>query len=63
MLSLMMGWPVKNPDLTAYGEKIATGNVEARIDSLRGDYQKYLTADGVEDVQWKESLGRSGQTN
>ncbi|WP_367872607.1 hypothetical protein [Luteolibacter sp. Populi] len=58
MLSLMMGWPVKNPDLTAYGEKISSGNVEGRVNKLQADYQRYLMVDGADDVRWKEGLGK-----
>ncbi len=60
MLSQMMGWPVENPELSAYGEKISTSNVEARIGKLREDYQRYLRDEGAEDVKWKEELVKKG---
>lgn len=60
MLSQMMGWPVENPALRAYGEKITTANVEARIEKLREDYQQYLQVEGAEDVRWKEELVKTG---
>ncbi|WP_035616197.1 hypothetical protein [Haloferula sp. BvORR071] len=60
MLAEMMGWPVENPDLAAYGDKITSGNVEARIAKLRADYQTYLKETGAEDVKWKEELVKTG---
>jgi hypothetical protein len=60
MLSLMMGWPVKDPALKAYGEKIDAGNVEARILKLREDYQEYLKDADAPDVRWKEKLVELG---
>lgn len=60
MLSIMMGWPVTNPDLRAYGEKLTPENVEARISMLRDEYQAYLQEEGDGDVAWKEQLIEEG---
>lgn len=60
MLSLMMGWELKDPALKGYGEKIDAGNVEKRILGLREDYQKYLKGVDAEDVKWKEKLVEVG---
>lgn len=60
MLSLMMGWPVTNPDLRGYGEKLTPENVESRISILRGDYQAYLREESRGDVAWKEKLIEEG---
>lgn len=60
MLSIMMGWPVANPDLRGYGEKLTPENVEPRISVLRGDYQAYLQEESSGDVAWKEKLIEEG---
>lgn len=60
MLSIMMGWPVTNPDLRAYGTKITPENVESRISMLRDEYQAYLQEEGGGDVAWKEKLISEG---
>lgn len=60
MLSIMMGWPVANPDLNGYGDKLTPENVESRISTLRADYQTYLQSEGKDDVAWKEKLIEDG---
>jgi len=60
MLSIMMGWPVENPDLRGYGERLMPDNVESRISMLREAYQAYLQEEGNGDVAWKEKLIEEG---
>lgn len=60
MLSLMAGWPVEDPELRNYGERLTPENVESRIARLREDYQRYLAGEGAADVAWKEELIAEG---
>ncbi|WP_226895066.1 hypothetical protein [Luteolibacter marinus] len=61
MLSLMMSWPVANPDLRHYGEQVTPENVEARIEALRVGYRDYLAREMDGDIAWKEQLIRDAQ--
>ncbi len=60
MLAIMLGWPVTNPDLRAYGEKLSPEHVEDRISRLRDDYRAYLQEELDGDIAWKEKLISEG---
>ena len=56
MMSLMMGWPVDDPELRNYGEVITAENLERRIAERREAYHAYLDRELDGDVAWKEDL-------
>jgi hypothetical protein len=60
MLSLLMGWEIKDPNLDQYGIRLTPENLDARIRSLREAYQAYLHAEKSGDLAWKEALIEKG---
>jgi hypothetical protein len=60
MLSLMMGWEVKDERLVQYGSRLSSENLDARITALREAYQAYLEEAEAGDLAWKEDLVRKG---
>ena len=60
MLSQLMAWETKDANLSQYGTRLSSGNIESRIAELRQAYQAYLREEKSGDLAWKEELVKKG---